>query len=40
MVLSSVSEDSCVELSSNGEPGLVFDLLSEKSDVTVGSGVV
>jgi hypothetical protein len=40
MVLSSVSKDSSVELSSDGKPGLVFDLLSEKSDVTVGSGVV
>jgi hypothetical protein len=40
MVPSGVSEDSGVELSGNGEPGLVFDLLSKKSDVTVGSGVV
>jgi hypothetical protein len=29
-----------VELSGNGKPDLAFDLLSEKSDVTVGSGVV
>jgi hypothetical protein len=40
MVPSGVSEDSGVEWSSDGEPGLVFDSLSEKSDVTVGSGVV
>jgi hypothetical protein len=40
MVPSGVSEDSGVELSGNGELGSVFDLLSEKSDVTVGSGVV
>jgi hypothetical protein len=40
MVPSGVSEDSGVKLSGNGEPGLVFDLLSKKSDVTVGSGVV
>jgi hypothetical protein len=40
MVLSSVSEDSGVELSGDGKPGSVFDSLSKKSDVTVGSGVV
>jgi hypothetical protein len=40
MVPSSVSKDSSVELSSDGKLGLVFDLLSEKSDATVGSGVV
>jgi hypothetical protein len=44
MVLSGVSEDKGVKVfdkvSSNGKPGLVFDLLSEKSDATVGSGVV
>jgi hypothetical protein len=39
MVPSSVSKDSSVELSGNGKPGLVFDSLSEKSDVTAGSGV-
>jgi hypothetical protein len=39
-VPSSVSKDRGVKLSSNGKPGLVFDLLSEKSDVTVGSRVV
>jgi hypothetical protein len=32
MVLSSVSEDSGVELSSDGDPGSVFDLLSKKVD--------
>jgi hypothetical protein len=40
MVPSSVSEDSGVEWSGDGKPGSVFGLLSEKSDVTVGSGVV
>jgi hypothetical protein len=40
MVLSGVSGDRGVELSSNGKPGSVFDSLSEKSDATVGSGVV
>jgi hypothetical protein len=40
MVPSGVSKDSGVEWSGNGEPGLVFDLLSKKSDVTVGSGVM
>jgi hypothetical protein len=29
-----------VELSGDGKPGSVFDLLSKKSDATVGSGVV
>jgi hypothetical protein len=32
MVLSSVSKDSGVELSSDGEPGSVFDSLSKKVD--------
>jgi hypothetical protein len=40
MVPSGVSKDSNVEWSGDGKPGLVFDSLSEKSDVTVGSGVV
>jgi hypothetical protein len=40
LVPSGVSEDSSVELGSDGEPGSVFDSLSEKSDATVGSGVV
>jgi hypothetical protein len=40
MVPSSVSEDSGVKWSGNGEPGSVFDLLFEKSDATVGSSVV
>jgi hypothetical protein len=40
MVPSGVSEDSGVEWSGDGKPGSVFDLLSKKSDVTVGSGVV
>jgi hypothetical protein len=40
MVSSGVSEDSGVELNGNGEPGSVFDSLSEKLDATVGSGVV
>jgi hypothetical protein len=40
MVPSSVSKDSSVELSSDGEPSLVFDSLSDKLDATVGSGVV
>jgi hypothetical protein len=40
MVPSGVSKDSGVKWSGNDEPGSVFDSLSEKSDVTVGSGVV
>jgi hypothetical protein len=40
MVPSGVSKDSSVELSGNGKPSSVFDSLSEKSDVTIGSGVV
>jgi hypothetical protein len=39
-VPSSVTEDKDVELSGSGKPGLVFDLLSKKSDATVGSGIV
>jgi hypothetical protein len=40
MVPSGVSEDSGVEWSGDDELGSVFDSLSKKSDVTVGSGVV
>jgi hypothetical protein len=40
MVPSGVSKDSSVKLSGDGKPGSVFDSLSKKSDVTVGSGVV
>jgi hypothetical protein len=40
IVLSSVSEDSGVELSGDGELGSVFHSLSKKSDATVGSSVV
>jgi hypothetical protein len=40
MVPRGVSKDSSVEWSGDGKPGLVFDSLSEKSDATVGSGVV
>jgi hypothetical protein len=40
MVPSGASKDSGVKWSGDDEPGLVFDLLSKKSDVTVGSGVV